>query len=528
MRVQFDDYSLDTDRHELRSGPALIPMQPQVFDLLAYLIANRDRVVSKDDLISSIWNGRIVSESTLLSRINAARRAIGDDGGQQRLIRTVPRRGVRFVGIVRELPMPGERRPGPASVESANPSYASPDRPSIAVLPFNNLSGDSGQRYFADGITADIITVLSRVRQFFVIAGSSTAQYGPSSPDVPQVASALGVRYLVQGSVRKAGGRVRISAQLIDGATGKHLWAERFDRKLGDIFAVQDEITACIVGQIEPELGRAEYERARVVPPENLGAWELFHRAMILIARRTREGNAEARQLLARSLDLDPGFASAHAAIAWSEAEDLFFRFADPDPRTILDHARRAVTLDDKDPLAYLALAWALTFAHEPESAIEQATRAIEINPSFAHAHAILGRLLVQSGRCRDGLEHVELALRLSPSDPNARQYLNILAVGHLYLGNDATAVELGRRVLETFDTWAGRMVITSALGHLGDRTTADQSRVEVEKRWPGFSIAQVRNNYLVFHEACRERLIDGLRKAGVPEKSNAKADMRT
>lgn len=518
MRVHFDGYSLDTERRELRAGSAVIPTQPQVFDLLAHLIANRDRVISKDDLISSIWNGRIVSESTLLSRINAARRAIGDDGGQQRLIKTVARKGVRFIGTVLEQPTPGGRLPQLASGKAPMPSCAT-DRPSIAVLPFSDLSGAPGQSHFADGLTADMITALSHLRQFFVIAANS-AGAPDSSPQVAQLVTTLGVRYVVQGSVRRVGDRVRISAQLIDGPTLNHLWAERFDGQLGDIFAVQDEITRCIVGQIEPELGRAEYERVRVAAPESLGAWELYHRAMILIARRTRDGNAEARRLLAQALDFDPGFASAHAAFAWSEAEDLFFRFADHDPRNILERARRAVGLDDKDPLTHLALAWALTFAREPELAIEQANRAIEINPSFAHGHAILGRLLVQSGRCREGLEHVELALRLSPTDPNARQYLNILAVGHLYLGNDTTAVQLGRRALETFDTWAGRIVITSALGHLGDRATAAQSRAELEKRWPEVSIAQVHNNYLVFHEPCLERLIDGLRKAGVRESS--------
>ena len=310
----------------------------------------------------------------------------------------------------------------------------------------------------------------------------------------------------------------RISAQLIDGGTGKHIWAERFDRELGDIFAIQDEITRSIVGQIEPELGRAEYERAKATPPENLGAWELFHRGMTLIARRTKDGNAQARLLLERSLELDPGFAPAHAGIAWSQAEDLFFRFAEHDPKDVLGRARRAVALDDKDPLAHLALAWALTFDRQPDLAIDEVKRGIEINPSFAHAHAILGRLLVQSGRCQEGIEHVELALRLSPSDPSARQYLNILAVGNLYLGNDVKAVELGRQVIQTFDTWAGRMVITSALGHLGDRAGAEQSRAELEIRWPGFSIEQMRKVYLVFHEPYLERLLSGLRKAGVPE----------
>jgi len=519
MTYLFAGYALDPERRELRHSNNLVPVEPQVFDLLEYLVRNRDRVVSKDDIFDAIWHGRAVSESALTSRINAARSAIGDSGEDQHLIRTLRGRGLRFVGAVQELSASVRSPAAPVAAGQPSPPLALPDRPSIAVLPFTNMSGDSEQEYFADGITEDVITALSRVRQFFVIARNSTFQYKHSSPDVRQVATTLGVRYVVEGSVRRVGGRVRISAQLIDGGTGKHIWAERFDRDLGDIFAIQDEITQSVVGRIEPELSRAEYERAKATPPENLGAWELFHRGMTLIARRTKDGNAQARLLLERSLELDSGFAPAHAAIAWSQAEDLFFRFAEHDPKDVLDRALRAVALDDKDPLAHLALAWALTFDRQPDLAIDEVKRAIEINPSYAHAHAILGRLLVQSGQCQEGIEHVELALRLSPSDPSARQYLNILAVGNLYLGNDGKAVELGRQVIQTFDTWAGRMVITSALGHLGDRAAAEQSRAEAEKRWPGFSIEQVRKNYLVFHEPYLERLLSGLRKAGVPEK---------
>ena len=426
MRLHFDQYVLDTERRELRRGSAPVPVQPQVFDLLIYLIENRDRVVSKDDLLNAVWNGRIVSESTLISRINAARRAIGDDGDQQRLIRTVARKGVRFVGEVRA--QPAGIAPSDLARETPIASLTPPNRPSIAVLPFVNMSNDPDQDFFADGITEDITAALSRIRQFFVIAHNATQRYKQAPPGLREIAATLGVRYVVEGSVRKVEGRVRVSAQLLDGLSGNHLWAERFDRKLDDIFAVQDEIALGIAGQIEPELGRAEYERTKAAPPENLGAWELFHRGMALIAKRTREGNSEARRLLERSLSLSPNFAPAHAAIAWSQAEDLFFRYAEQDTKDIFDRARRAVALDDRDPLSHLALAWAQTFNRQLTSAIDAAKRAIELNPSFAHAHAILGRLLIQSGRCQEGIAETELAIRLSPFAPNARQYLNILS----------------------------------------------------------------------------------------------------
>ena len=392
------------------------------------------------------------------------------------------------------------------------------DRPSIAVLPFTNLSNDTEQDFFVDGITEDLVTALSRIRQFFVIARNATLRYRRELPDVREIAATLGVRYVVEGSVRRDAGHVRVSAQLIDGGTGNHVWAERFDRKLNDIFALQAEITREIAGQIEPELGRAEYDRTKATPPENLGAWELFHRGMALIAQRTRNGNAEARRLLERSLAFDPSFAPAHAAIAWSQAEDLFFRYATHDPKDILERARRAVVLDDRDALSHLALAWGLTFIRQPEPAIDAAKRAIALNPSFAHAYAILGRLLIHSGRCTDGIQQVEWALRLSPFAPSARQYLNILSVGHLYLGNDTKAVELAREAIQSFDTWAPHMIITSALGHLGDHEGAEQQILETQKHQSDFSIAQVLRDYVVFDTTCLNRLLAGLRKAGVAE----------
>ena len=519
MHLHFDNCVLDIDRRELRRSASPVPVQPQVFDVLVYLIENRDRVVSKDDLLSAVWNGRIVSESTLISRINAVRRAIGDDGDQQRLIRTIARKGFRFVADVEErLAVTRPRRVESPRARAATAGAPS-NRASIAVLPFTTMPDDAEQNDFADGIAEDLNTALSRIRQFFVIARNATLRYKHGSADPREVAATLGVRYLVEGSVRRDAGRVRISVQLLDGVNGNHGWAERFDRKLDDVFAIQDEIAGEIAGQIEPELGRAEYERSKATPPDNLDAWELFHRGMALIAQRTQDGNADARRLLERSLALDADFAPAHAAIAWSQAEDLYFCYATHDPDDLLDRARRAIALDDRDALSHLALAWALTFSRRPESAVTAAKRAIALNPSFAHAYAILGRLLIHCGRCEEGIEQVEWALRLSPFAPSARQYLNILAVGYLYLGDDSKALDLAREASQAFDTWTPHMIITAALGHLGDLAGAQHEICETRKHRPDFSVSQVVRDYVVFDAACLDRLLAGLRKAGVAEK---------
>ena len=264
MIISFgDDYEIDVERRELRHAQLPIHVEPQVFDLLVYLVQNRDRVVSKDDLMASVWAGRIVSDSTLTSRLNAARTAVGDSDDDQKLIRTIARKGLRFVGAVRTKPNTVEppHETGPPLQGTHEPTrspLALPDRPAIAVLPFVNISGDPEQEYFSDGISEDIITALSKLRWFFVIARNSSFTYKGKAVHLKQIASELGVSYVVQGSVRKGGDRVRIAAQLNDVATGSHIWAERYDRALANVFAVQDDITETIIAAIEPQLYAAE------------------------------------------------------------------------------------------------------------------------------------------------------------------------------------------------------------------------------------------------------------------------------
>ena len=298
MQFVFGDYVLDPDRRELTRGSEAVAIGPQVFDLLVYLVQNRERVVSKDDLLDAVWGGRIVSESTLTSHINAVRKAIGDSGEEQRLIRTIARKGFRFVGDVREAQSsdgfsPQKTEPAQSNEPSAH-ALALPDKPSIAVLPFQNLSGDPEQEYFADGVVEDIITALSRIRWLFVIARNSSFTYKGRAVDVKQVGRELGVRYVLEGSVRKAANRVRITGQLIDATTGAHLWADRFEGTLDDIFELQDQIAASVVGAIAPQLERAEIERAKRKPTESLDAYDYYLRGMANLHQGTREAINEA------------------------------------------------------------------------------------------------------------------------------------------------------------------------------------------------------------------------------------------
>ena len=276
MRLVFGDCVLDLNRRELSRRGRAVPTGPQVFDLLVYLLKNRERVVSRDDLLASVWSGRIVSDSTLASHINAVRKAIGDSGQEQRLLRTVARKGFRFVGEVTEAraqdsAAPSHAESGPTE-EAATRELTIPDGPSIAALPFANLSGDPEQDYFADGLVEDIISALSRISWLFVVARNSSFAYKRQAVDVKQVGRELGVRYVLEGSVRRSANRVRITEQLIDARTRGHLWADRFEGPLDDIFALQDQMTESVVGAISPTLERAEIERAKHKATERLDA----------------------------------------------------------------------------------------------------------------------------------------------------------------------------------------------------------------------------------------------------------------
>jgi TolB-like protein len=317
MLLVFDDCVLDLDRRELLRASQVVATAPQVFDLLVYLAESRERVVSRDDLMNAIWAGRIVSESTLASHINAVRKAVGDSGQQQRVIRTVARKGFRFAADVREVKSLDGAGFSATSVQAPTSAPPLPSKPSIAVLPFVNLSGNQEQDYLADGVVGDIIAALSQHRWLFVVARNSSFTYKACMVDVKQVGRELGVRYVLEGSWRKAKNRVRITCQLIDATTGAHHWAGRFEGVLGDIFELQDQITESVVGAIAPQLERAEIERARHKPTESLDAYDYFLRGMAKLHHGTKEAIDQALPLFYKAIEFDPDFASAYAMAAW-------------------------------------------------------------------------------------------------------------------------------------------------------------------------------------------------------------------
>jgi TolB-like protein len=421
----FTDFILDTERRELRRGSAAVPLEPQVFDLLVTLVRNRERVLSKDYLIETVWQGRIVSDSAVAARINAARKAVGDDGLAQRLIRTIPRRGVRFVGEVREDSAPAAPAPG-------NPAL--PDKPSIAVLPFQNLSGDPQQEYFVDGMVEEIITALCRIRWLFVIARNSTFVYKGQAVDVKAVGHELGVRYVLEGSVRKAGEQVRITAQLIDAFTGTHLWAERFDGALADVFRLQDEVASSVAGNIEPALQVAETVRRAAQPTDDLTAYDLYLRAYALYFDSAARV-PDALGLLEQAIERDPhyGPALAWAAVCYFQRGGIARPGKDREANRQqgIDLARRALAAAKSDPGTMASAALALGGCGEDIGPLlALIDRALSLHPSFAYGWRVSGALRLWAGFPEIAIEHVDMSLRFDPRGGISRAF-QILGVAH-------------------------------------------------------------------------------------------------
>ena len=417
MIYRFGEYELDTNSFALTGVDGSIAVEPQVFSLLQLLIENAERVVTKDEIIDAVWDSRAISDSALNSRINAARRALGDDGKTQAVIKTFPRRGFRFVAEVEG----GGRTAAllPTTTDTSG-------KPSIAVLPFDNLTGDPDQVYFSDGISEDIITALSRVPVFIVIARNTMFTYKDTSLDVKSIAEELDVRYVLAGSVRKGGSRVRITAQLVEGETGNNIWTEHYDRELEDIFAVQDNITQTVVAALEPTMSKAERQRAITRKPENLDAWDHYHRGMNHLYDKgdmlAQPHDLErAKAYFSQCIESDPQFSRAYAGLAHCHQLSVITGATD-DPAKSLDVAFEAVKnfirLDERDAYAHAILANTYMLRRDPLAAIRECKIAIQLNPNTAQNHFFVGQAYICAGEATTGIDHLEMALRLGNRDP--------------------------------------------------------------------------------------------------------------
>jgi len=519
----FEDFVLDTDKRELRRGVDVVSVTPQVFDVLDYLIRNRERVVSKGDLITAIWEGRIISDAALTTRVKAVRSAIGDSGEGQRLIKTLPRKGFRFVGRVREEQGPGATLDARTPVEPLRPVLALPDNPSIAVLAFTNLSGDPEQEYFADGMVEDIITGLSRIRWLFVIARNSSFTYKGKAVDVRQVGRELGVRYLLEGSVRKSANRIRIAGQLIDTSSGVHLWADRFEVAIENVFELQDQVTARVVGAVAPRLELAEIERARRKPTESLDAYDLFLRGLSNFHKWTREGNNEALRLFYRAIERDPDFSLAYAAAAMCFSRRKVFGWVIDREQEVSEARRlalRAVKLgkDDASVLCFSGIALAYV-SRDLDDGAAFIDRAHFLNPNLASAWNYSGWVKLWLGKPDRAVEHFGHAMRLSPMDSALFTMQHGIAQAHFFAGRYDEALAWAKMALRERPDGYSALPIAAAISVLAGRgMEAKRLMARLLEIDPALRISNFENVVGPWQPEDLSKYKDALRNAGLPE----------
>jgi TolB-like protein len=520
LHYRFEGFSLDTERRELRRDGNLRSIEPKVFDLLVHLIANRGRVVSKDDLVAAIWGGRAVSESALTTSVNAVRRAVGDDGKAQRWVKTLPRKGLRFVGDVREELDLTQVEAIDGGMGNISPEA---DKASVAVLPFKKLVGDGELGSFISGIVGDLTADLSLFPSLRVVSRSVTAKYHEEHFDVRQIARELGVQYTIEGSVEGAGERLRVTVQLTEANCGTQLWAQRFDINRVDLPAVRDEIRMIIVGSLTGEGGpltKAEHQRAMRKSPDTLTARDLYYRAEAEFWKFDKDASARARALLERSLALDPHSVGAHALLAWVHWCDV--QAFEPECREAsLDiahkEARTSVALDPTDYRGHWVLGAVLRVRGEPDAASAEYERALDLNQSDPDLLAECAEFLSFSGRADQAVAQLKRAITFNRFHPE--WYLRVLDRAYYNARQYEEAIRLGRRfqnprvtVLENLAASYAQLGRTREARETIDRMLAIKSGHSIE--------AFVAGNPEV-DRSVLQHFVEGLRKAGLPEKQD-------
>lgn len=521
MPYQFEDFVLNPERRELMRGSEPVDTGPQVFDVLLHLVKNREHVVTKDNLIDVVWGGRIVSESTLTSHINAVRKALGDTGEEQRLIRTIPRKGYRFVSLVQEAPG-SKTAMSVDQVEANGVTLAVLDRPSIAVLPFVNLSGDPSQDYFVDGIVDDIISALSHKRWLFVIARNSSFTYKGRAVDVKQVGRELGVRYVLEGSLRAAAGRVRITGQLVEAASGATLWSERFDSAIADVFELQDQLTASVVGALAPHLERAEIERARHKPTESLDAYDYYLRGMWTFRKDCKIAIAAAQPLFYEAIERDPEFASAYAMAAGCYSWRKLSRWLTDLEQEVAEGTRlahRAVELGQNDAVALAAGAHALAhLVGDLDSSVALLDRALTLDPNLAFAWYLGGFLRIWRGQPNDAIDRLARAMLLNPLSPDMHRMEVGTAMAQLLAGRPEDALPWAERASQHLPDRVLPITILAAIYARAGRGNEARTLVKrLSQLEQAPRIAEL-NEWLPFQRSQDlDVFVDALREAGLP-----------
>ena len=519
----FCGFRFDPRTGELRGDGKQVRLTPRAAAVFTMLAECAPKLVTKQELFERVWGGLAVSDDALTSCIQELRQALGDDARAPRYIETRHRRGYRViepVTVIGEIAEAGgldaarvgHRRDG---------SLPLPDRPSIAVLPFVDMSSDPDQEHFADGITEDLITGLSRIRWLFVIARNSTFQYKGKPPDIRLVGRELGVRYVLEGSVRRQGKRLRITAQLIDATGGGHHWAERYDRELGDIFAMQDEITRSVAAVIEPRLLAAEGVRALSRSAGDLDAWELVARAQTRLWRMSKADFEAAIGGLEKAVEIYPEYAPARSLLAFSLLFAMHMGWLDRarELRRGHEQALAATALDDHDPWGHIALGYEALMAWRSEELIAAFKRAVDLNPNSAAAHGHLGHGLAFSGRDQEAIRHSEEAIRFSPFDPMMALFLGNIAVSHYLAGRYDESFRYATEAAQVRPGFHGAHRLRCAsLARTGRIAEARSLLATVRSEQPQLSLAWIRANVPYQTPELMERFLEGMRMAGLSE----------
>jgi adenylate cyclase len=524
---QFEGYTLDVARSSLRAADREIRLRPKSFDVLRYLVENADRLVTKEELIKAVWPNVVVTDDALMHCVSDARQAIADS--RQTLIVTVPRRGYRFTAPVLRLGVnAAAAAPAPPCGEGEQGRMgASLDRPCVAVLPFANLSGDPQQDYFSDGITEDIITELSRFSELLIIARNSSFQYRGRAVDVRQVGRELGARYVLEGSVRRSGDRIRITGQLLDATTGVHRWAERYDRELRDVFAVQDEVARTIVALLAAHVNRAETERTLLKPPAAWEAYEYYLRGaeafFLHVTRPTKASLYDARRLLEQCLAIDPNYARAAAMLSLTH----FGAYLEPfdgdylSPAALdraLELAEAAVHLDALLPQARAQLGQVLLFKRRHDAAIAELERAFALNPNFVDFR--YAQALRYAGEPARAIEVLKANTHLDPLQPSMFGFTGVMGGANYQLKRYAEAVRWYRESTSRLPSLQGpHLGLAAAHAQSGQLEEARAEAAQVLRINPGYTIESWTTRIAVYKiPEDLEHHIDGLREAGLPE----------
>lgn len=516
MRYRFNEFEVDTDRYELHAGGVVQPVEPLVFDLIVFFARNPRRVLTREEIIEAVWDGRAVSDATISSAVKSARRALGDSGDSQNVIRTVRGRGFEFQAEI-AVDAGGQSGPPPSVSPAPRPdpiAHTTPidAKPVLVVLPFTNLSADSDE-YFADGLTEDIITNLARFRDLRVIAGASSLQFKGSARDLADVCNRTRAGYVVQGSVRRAAGRVRISVQLIDGPSGVQLWGDRYDRDMVDIFALQDEVTRTVAATLGVKMQDVALQHALKKSAIELSAYDCLLRARRYTWMLSAEMHAEARDLLEKAVELDPLSADAHALLANVYLGEHRFEM-NPRPNPIgraLVHALAATRLDPQNAYARCWLAIVYFFRGENERFEAEARLALELNPNDPETLADVGHYYAFMGQFERGAELSRRAQQLNPLHPGWYHF-SFARLHYNQKQYDETIADAEKAGLPQF-YWT-HMLTAAAKGQLG-HSDAAKALARIFEVKPNFA-ARVELQKWNAAPADLEHILEGLEKAGL------------